>query len=308
MIRHSPCEYYIKYLLTLPEGLDNKQIRERLERENFDYLGDAYIETLRVNCRPPDPFYPRDKTHSASQRFLTKEKIRGLHHPDRAEKEAFKILETPRAREFVESMGLSKAPVEAIAAAVCRQYNLYVTTAGVQKYLHYFWNVDLLDTTECRALIELHLQNIEESTDPDVKKQATAFKRAHWNDPRRLAADLPHSPMMALIAQMRMGVMPTKMNIAQALELVRVASTLRAAEAATGGGKADSKRVMDFMLGAKIAGEMLGDLAKPEDALLKQLERIKITSEEGDVPLLAEVSEGNYTKELLVSAEKPKRT
>jgi len=152
MIRRSPAEVYIKYLILHPRKYSNEDIKEILDYVQLDYIGDWYVDKLRGELRPPNPFYPFDRRHKLSRRFLLTNGLIWIFHPDPPGLKAFKILEKPRVKEFVESMVTVGAPSVAIAASVTRTRNFPCDARTIDRYNDFFWNVELVDSTELRAV------------------------------------------------------------------------------------------------------------------------------------------------------------
>src|ERR1019366_4159333 len=101
----------------------------------------------------PNPFRPNDRKHAASYHFVVREGIYELFIQDDAMRLAFRLLETPRVKEFIETMVLSHAPDAAIASAVVRDYRMPCTPKALERYKHFFWDISLLDASQMRALL-----------------------------------------------------------------------------------------------------------------------------------------------------------
>lgn len=301
MIRRSPCEYYLKFLLIHPDKYTNDRIKAVIRRQQLDWIGEEYLEDLRATCVPPEPFRPNDPTHTKSQRFLIAEGLRYLFHTDQHMKVAQLILQRPKAKEFAESMLLSGAPTSAIAYAL-NQKGLKATAEGVTRYRHYFFNVDLLDSTEMRAAILLRSDPVAQGVDmhdPESAARASAVKKAAWSDPRKVASELPSTPMAALIAQIKLGIMPNNLDVARVLESARAVASLRALELATNGEARDAdKRAINYMMVARIATEVLEQVVKPDEVMRQQLSSILLQTEQQPVPSIKELSAGNHTVDM----------
>lgn len=298
MIRRSPAERYIKYLLLHPQGYDNAQIKEMLEDVQLDYVSDRYVERLRGGLRPPTPFYPTDVRHSPSQRFLLEKGLTWVFRPDVAGQQAFKILERPRVKEFVEAMLTSGAPTAAIAAAATRQRGFSCNALTIARYKSFFWDTDLLDSTELRALLQLRVDSLASHPDAQVQAQHGAVKRAYYNDARRAAAELPFSPLSALVAQMRMGLMPTRVDLAKVIEQGMNFAAIRVFEAASNNNKGDAVNAFNYALTLEKLAVVHEKVTKPEEDLHNELARIALRTEDVSIPSLQELSGGNHTIEV----------
>lgn len=298
MIRRSPAEIYIKYLVLHPKKYSNAQIREILQFVQLDYLGDWYVNRLRQKVEPPDPFYPQDKAHKPSYRFLLSNELSWLFHPDEHAKRAFRILEKPRVKEFVESMIATNAPHVAISLALTRQYRFECTSKVIDRYRNFFWNVDLLDSTELRAILQLRVDQLADHANPEVKGQHAAVKNAFWKDPRRTAAGLPFSPLSALISQMQMGMAPSKLDLAKVLTQTQNMVAVRTYEAASNNGKGDSGKAFDYAVVLEKLTNTLEQIVKPDANLRDQLAAIAMRTDDVQIPSIHTLSLGQHTTEV----------
>ena len=149
MSRH-PSEFFVKYLLTLPDTsgeLDwvNAQLKRmglpRMEVEDYENLLGRFATFPGFNPRRPD--------HARSMVFLRKEKIHGLHYPDKSTTLCRFILGHVGVRDMVETLLLGTHTPAVIARTVNRKFDKsLVTAAAVDCYRHYFWNTDLLTRDE----------------------------------------------------------------------------------------------------------------------------------------------------------------
>lgn len=297
----SPAEFYIKYLIVRTENPSFDVIGKVLDELDLDIIGKEYFTRLAERCVRPVPFRPKDKLHTRSRSFILREGIHDIFHPDVSMKMALRMLETPRAKEFIEAMILTHAPHLAVADAIVRGYGIACTAKAVEHYKHYFWNVDLLDATQMRALLNYRQEVVgseEESASKENKAMHRAAKRASWLDPRRIAADLPFSPMTALMSQMRMGTMPGKMELANILNTGLAFSLFRSTEAAMYGSKDDSYKAMNFSIAAKNMSDILEKVVKPDENLHEDLRKIALRNDERPVPSIFELSEGRHTVDL----------
>lgn len=311
MIRHSPCEYFLKYLLVHPDKNSNDVIKERLFELGLDDLGAYYIDKLRKKLRPPQPFYPEDKLHFKSQRFLLKEGVQDLFFPDDHTEIAFRVLEWPRVKEFVEAMLISYAPYEAIAYALTHHRKFRATAKAIELYKLYFWNIDLLDSVQVRALIQMRANAAGNHTDEDIKRQMEPLKRASWNDPRRSAAELPHSPLAAVMAQMRMGIMPANMEMPKALQAARDMAVMTVYEALCMNGANDHLKVRNLADSVRSMTEVLETVVRPDESMREELQKIALRTDDRKVPHIHQLSKGRHTVDLspkIEDSDEPERT
>ena len=303
----SPAEFYYKYLVVHPDGYENAEIREGVDAVGVDWISNQYVDHLRTKLKAPQPFKAYDWMHTTSFQFLCDHHLVHLFQPDADMGVALSLLELPRAREFVETMLLSHAPHGAIAKAVAR-YGQPCTERTITLYAHYFWNVSLLDSTQMKILLNWRFERMQhdEGPRPEAKSEAAwtsalgnAGKKASYNDPRRLAAELPFSPFAAMLVQMRMGVMPSRIDIAARMTDTRNMAALRALEVLqTPPAPGDAVRALNYAMTAKIMNEMLETVQKPDETLRDQLSAIALRTDDRPVPSIHALSAGRHTVDL----------
>jgi hypothetical protein len=293
----SPALYYIKYLVCHPDSYTTADIQERLENERIDYLSDVYIDKVRATTKPPSPFYPTDKRHRKSFNFINDERINRLFQPDDDMRIAKHILEVPRAKEFVEVMLLVHVPQPAIAEYLVKHRNIRCTPAALQLYQHYFWNLELLDSSEMRVLLALRF-NTADLRVHELKSHKKLATSAYYKDPRKVAADLPYAPTTALLAQMRLGVLPGKGNLALRMGEARDMSIMRAIESVQQDGPNDNMKFLNYVNGARILEELLQLVAKPEDHMQQFVREISLRADTKKLPSINELSGGQHTVEM----------
>jgi hypothetical protein len=293
----SPAEHYIKYLILANRQNTNDVIKERLNDERLDYISDRYLDKVRAALKPPAPFQPMDIGHVKSFKFINEERVNSLFHPTAAMKMAKRILEVPRAKEFVETMILVHVPLSAIAAYVTQHRKVYCTAEAVQLYQHYFWNIDLLDTAEMRILFALRFEQAGER-DPDLKDRKKLLTTAYYKDARKLAADLPYSPMSATLAQMRLGVSLNRGELSTRMMEARDIAVARAIEAVQQDGPGDHMKFLNYINGGRIIEEMLQMIAKPADHLQELQKKIALRTETRKMLTVHELSGGHHTVEM----------
>lgn len=290
MIRRSPAEVYLKYLLVHPKKHTNEEVIQICRFAQVDYLGNWYLDRLRSLLDPPRPFFPNDPRHRASRTWLLTNGLSFIFNPDEYGRKAFDILKRPRVKEFVESSLISHAPVLAIADAVTRHHNFVCTPKTVERFRGFFWDIENLDSTELRAL--LMMRNDWMADHPDFKDQAGAMKKAYWNDPRRSAANLPFSPISALLSQVRMGTMPANLDIAKIMDQTRGVALLRLFEAIAADGPNDSKKALDLSIVLEKITNTMKEVAQPQEEMQKELAAITMRTDDKPTPTVHQLSAG----------------
>lgn len=300
VIRRALCEYFIKALMLSPKGLGDLEIKQLLDSMSLDYPSVSYLMGLREQLKPPEPFRPKDTRHKPSVRFLGKEGVIAYFENGPDMLKAKEILEKPRAKEFTESMLISKAPFVAIAYRLGDLYKTrYVSVRALELYKHFYFNVDLLDSTETRAALYLKVDRLVESEDPEIAAQGRALKKASYTDPRRTAANLPQSPVSATIAQLQMGLMPGNLNLKGLIESTEALTNLRANEAVAVGGLDFDRKLLNLTTAMRTLQELKESKLRPEDELRKELATLTIKTNETTLPLANEVTGGNHTVDLV---------
>jgi hypothetical protein len=294
MYLRSPAEYYIKYLLVHPDKYDTAAIKKRLLREGLDFISAEYIADLRADLRPPTPFYPEEEGHLPSLKFVIQERIQRMFQRTLEMKMALELLRTPRAKEFAEAMLLVQVPLSAIASFITRNRGVYTTPAALELYQHYFWNVNLLDSTQWRVLLQMRVENAVDDV-PAFADKKKVLMSAYYKDPRKVAADMPFSPTTATLAQMRLGMKLGKLELSQKMMELRDIAVMRAVEAAHQDGPGDSQKFLNYITGSRILEELLQMVVKPEDEMRAQLQSIALRTNPVSMPSVHQLTGGNHT-------------
>lgn len=289
----SPAEFYIKYLVCHPDRLTIDVIKERLLDEGLDYVSMPYLDALRAKVVPPKPFYPDDQNHTPSRNFIIGMGINRLFQPDVAAKMALKVLDTPRAKEFMEAMLLVNAPTSAIATFITSSRGVYCTAEAVDVYAHYFWNVNLLDSTQMRLLLRMRVENAAEL--PDFKDKKKVLTAMYYKDARTVAAELPYSPTSAMLAQMRLGIAPSRADIAARMVEARDTASLRLCQATGEDGLQDSQKFLNYTNGVRILQELLEMVARPDDQLRDAMQTLQLKNDTRKLKAVHELTAGRHT-------------
>lgn len=172
----SPCEYYIRYLITrqqleLPDisdiepedagDLDDPDskfkpslIIQHLDNLQLGRVGRSYINSLIDSMEPfPDPFFPSGSDLS-SRKYLKKHKIYDMWNPTPAVREAHHILMDVYLREKLEPLLLSSFTHASLARRLRKYTSIALTRDGVDAYSHYFWNRKLMSQGEWICYLE----------------------------------------------------------------------------------------------------------------------------------------------------------
>lgn len=292
MIRRSPCEYYIKYLLVHPDDYGDSEIEEILRTQQLDNIGMEYIERLRSGCTPPTPFYPNDELHFRSQRFLIREGIRTLYLPNDHSECALKHLQTPRAKEFIETSLICRSLPVWIAAVLTRKMGVPSTPESVDIYKHLFFNVDLVDSHELKTIIRKRVEVVDVYDSHQQTLKTIAWKTG-FSDPRRVSAEMAITPLAGMMNEMRLGLMPTNVELAKVASAARLVATVGCLEGLMRGERPD--RCRDLAHTAKLMHEMLETVGDPESELQASLQALALQTEAEPIPSIHQLTAGHHT-------------
>lgn len=301
MIRRSPCELYIKYLLAHPDRYELRAIRHIVRGQQLDYPNDDYVESLKSRLRLPTPFYPSNKYHKRSHLFLMQHKLLGFFHPDAGCRAAHELLRNARAKELIETMTIAGDPPPIIAHRL-QDVGISSSTLSVERYCQFYWNIRLVDQTELRALIRMRVDSTAYRDDGamptnDQLLQSRALAKVRYQDPRSMILSMPVTPLAGMMNQIRMGLMPERVEFARLASAAKAAATVRVLEQMLDGGPMAAVRGRDYALVAKTMGEMLDEMGSPDAELQKELQQLKLQTDTGRVPHVGELP-GDYAVEM----------
>ena len=291
-IRRSPCELFIRSLVC-QRRYTNERIREEVRGLDLDYLGEPHIERMRRSCTPPNPFYPRRRSHGPSKRFLIQEGLYPLFYPGKDMEQANYLLHRPQAKEVVESSLISRLGPEWIAAMLRRQ-GIQASPKAVTLYKRFYFDIDHLDSASVSALIAVRSW-AEDTDDPDEKALAHSLANARRGDPRKLAARNGVSPLGGVLHQMRYGILPSTVELSQLASAARTAATIQVLDSALSG---QAERSRDFALVAKTMTEMLETVGNPEEELQASLRQLALKTDRTVIPTVHQLTEGRHTTDL----------
>ena len=295
MIRRSPCEYYLKYLLTHPDGYSDETIRRLIKAQHLDFLGMPYLLRLRDALAMPNPFYPEDDRHRPSNKLLRKEKLESIYRPDADMRSASSILEKPRVKEAVESMVISGSNPQWVSMMIKQRFGVSFTENAIALYCHYYFKIDLVDSTELRALMLMRGVS-DATTDPDEQRQAEAYFQANKADARNLSAQMSITPLANILTTMRMGILPSNLELRRVVTAAQATATIGSLEASLRG---LPERARDFALTSKMMTEVSDLVGTADDDLQQGLNRLLMETDKTEVPYIDSLSQGNHTLDIM---------
>lgn len=275
MIVRSPSESFLLYLLVAP-GNNIDTVVDIATRKNVVYLGRGYLERLLRENRPPKGFAPTKGSHAPSVRYLFEHGLFEFFNPNDDVRTAFEILDSPQHRELVEAMHIARAPLTEIRDALKARFRVAVPRAALRKYILFFWDVGTLDRVSLRALLDLQLEQLRTSADPEIRSQYPMLKRAARHDPRRVAIDVPAGNAAAFATMAAMGAFPANFDLPDTLAKIRDMSLIRAMTAVCAGGSLDGRRAEAAIRVAQIASELRSTAVDPGDTLAQQFKQFAL--------------------------------
>jgi hypothetical protein len=295
MLTHSPCDYYLKYLVTHPGKYANEHIRTLVKLQKLDFLGARHLDKIRKDCVPPTPFYPEKKTHHPSQRFLRKEKIYSLYHRDDDSICAMTILDNAKYKELVETMILSEAEPSWICGALKKQ-GFKATPKAIKMFEHYFFNIGKMDQVQINALFEARTGFLElDKDDPDERLISNGHHKAAKYSSQSLTAYMAIKPFAKAMNLMRLGYMPD-IDIGRVLSMGRTAAALRTVDSVMAG---KSKSAVDYGMTTKMLSEIMENIGDVGADLNDAIMRMTLQQDTTTIPTIEELSGGDYTQDLL---------
>lgn len=300
MVRRSPCELYIKYLLVRSGQATTAEIIQHLVQKQLDFISDAYIENLRTQCVPPVPFYPANTHHPLSQRFLIKQGLRTFFHPDANADRAKAMLDEPSTKEFIEASVISGLSFEMTSVGL-RKKGVPSTSGAVEQYCYFFWNLSNVDSLELKALLRLRMQSLVYAglpgpLDVDAGEMQQLMRKGLWNDPRWLAANTSNKAIANIMHALRSGYMPSGVELGRLAQFGQVAGVAAAADAMMRGARPEHAR--DLALTAKLMGDILETVGDPEADLRQDLRTLVLKTESKPVPQIHQLTQGNHTTDV----------
>lgn len=295
MIRRSPCELYLKYLLALPDNLDNEQIRKICRQQQLDYVSDYVVDSLRSSMVRPVPYYPLDERHTRSSRFLLKHRITRFFFRDEHMLLADSLLEHAPSKSIIEELLIGRADTLWISS-VLKKKGMDATVTAIDYFRRFYFNVDLVDQTELVAILKLRY--ILDGGNKEELSEWSAMYRSMSSDPRIAAAECPVTQMALLMSTLRLGYMPKNADLASTAALGRFSAALQGTTCVIRGGFKDHERGRDYALTAKTFNDLIESVGGTQADFSSQLTALMLKTETKTTPNIHELSDGNHTTDL----------
>jgi len=283
----------LKYLITHPDDYSNEDVQKTVLLQQLDHLGNEYLDRLRGSCVPPSPFFPEDPQHRASQRFLTAERLATIYAQDEVMQNATKLLHTPKAKETIETLCIARADDPWIAAVLKRQ-GYSATTEAVARYRLYYFDLELVDSTELKILLEM--RGYSPATE-DMSVQTANTLRVNMNksDPRRLSSQLASPALAGIMHTIRLGFIPSSVELGKVAASTASVATHQTLESLM---RSSPERARDFSIVAKNMMDILAQPGAIEDSLTEELQSLALETEETDVPHIKQLGDGTHTVDI----------
>ncbi len=213
---------------------------------------------------------------------------------------AFKLLEDARAKELIETMLISRSNPTWVVSALSKA-GIPSTVEVIHLYKKHFWDIDLLDSTELKALLQLRI-SVEFSSDIH---QLDAMFRGSRSDPRLAAAEMPIASLATMLNMMRMGFMPSHVEVTRLAATTRTAAAVRTLESVMRGGPYDAERGQGYANIAMIMTNMIESIGSPEEELQYQMSML-LRTDDAPPPNIHQLTGGQHTVDVQpipVSAE-----
>lgn len=295
MIHASPCDFYLKYLCTHPDNYTDSSIRNLIKLEQLDFLGMEHLQRLRASCTPPVPFYPEDLRHRESQRFLTKERIFQLYHPDDDTVVAIKLLDHPQGKELVESV-LAAGGEPSWACAILKRVQFKATPRAIDLYRHYYFNTKLLNSTELRAVLHMRSTLEVDGSDGDARSYRHSYSKVSKGSVFSTVSATPISPFSHALNMMRLGLMPENVDLSRVASAARMASVIRCLENSMMG---YAEKARDFALTGKILTELMESVGDVSGDLQRSLMSLSLDTDSAEIPSIKKLTGGDHTTDLI---------
>lgn len=260
LVRAVPCLRYLKYLFAQGKSV------EQVEQQAFDlgllYGGEGYLTDLLLSLNFPQPFRPNQPGHPATQGWLEKHGIAVLFPaPGPGElREALQLIQKPRAKEIIETLVVAGATRATIK--LCLEREKIETSEKVLLWVErVFWDIGAMDSTELKA------QLLSRTPNPGQQEAfpflSDKYKKASYSDPRLILSHMPRGPAAVMLAQARLGMPMSRVDLAKLYEMLETLMVTKAFEVATSPNKESMIDLAALMSAAKASADLREKCTKP---------------------------------------------
>jgi hypothetical protein len=294
MILRSPGELFLLHLLVHPDNHSIDEVIEIAIEKKMVFVGRSYLEKLRDQNVPPAPFFPSDRSHRPSMKFLYEKHIYDLVHPDEVTRQCIEILELPILRSYVEALAIAGVSVEIIRDGIKTRFRKSFYAQAITKYFNFFFDLEFMDQETMMTILDLEVEQLLESKNEDIRKHYKLVKRNARHDVRRLAAQLPGGQITAHALMERFGDWP-KLNTRTTVESIESMALLKAATGIATGNNNDVRRAESLMKIASLAHELRQTLVDPGQELMSNFRAFAIATDKPEMRTIDELG-GSHTE------------
>lgn len=219
---------------------------------------------------------------------------------------AFALLQDPQAKELLESMLITEDPELTILYRLESMGRRYCNRT-VERYRFFFFNPTLVDSTEMRALLRYRTDFIDPNSDEYEDQMRRAMQKSAYCDARSMVSSQPTKSIASLLNQMRMGFIPSQIQLQQLMGATRIAALIQAQAASLIGGRNSSSETRDFILAAKMLTEMMQEVGGSDQDLTRELQQLALQTDGVPVPNVFALTGGNHTVELMPAITKEEK-
>jgi hypothetical protein len=161
--RH-PSEYFIKYLITLPqdEAREDNWVVHKVQVLGYPQPSRSYLTTLRGVMAQDFPvdYNPLDRYNRETLKYLRKHKISTLHDSgDHDAREATLILADIQARKLIEQLLLGRVSSREISTRLTERLRRTFAPTAIDVFSHYFFNCAIMRTNDWVPFFDAYDRN-----------------------------------------------------------------------------------------------------------------------------------------------------
>jgi hypothetical protein len=201
-------------------------------------------------------------------------------------------------KELLESMLITDDPEPAIYYRLQRM-GRQCHKSAIERYRFFFFNPELVDSTEMRALLRYRTDFVDPNADDYEDQMRRAMQKSAYRDARTMVSSQPTKTIAGVLNQMRMGFIPSQLQLHQLIEATRIAALAQAQSATLIGGRNGSSETRDFILAAKMLTEMMQEVGSSDQDLTRELQKLALETDGTPVPNVFELTGGDHTVELM---------
>lgn len=273
----TPAQRFVEFLILA--GEDTGTVVERLRGQGLDQLEPGDVDRVRQRLDPPTPFNPWDRCSVHTQQYLAGLGVRGCFHPGPEQRCAAELLEKPRAREMLEAALISGGS-ERWTSALLRNRDIMLNPRSVAAYRRTYFDVDAATLPELRRAVSARVPVSERG------------------DLRVLALGTRGSPLAQMMLLLRLGSLPSNVELTKLVKATQCAATASTLEATLAG---RPRRARSLAAVAATMTSIIESVGDPEGEFAEELNRLVVVTNEHVPPLVHEL--GAHTTDVMPHEE-----